>query len=354
MINRDDMLELTRRMTPKRTCFSRVAGCYVSKDGDIDGTFNIHFGKLSEAEKKTNLNVAKTIPFARSNDQLKEYSFPTGVQRNKSMWALLTGIKEKGLKDDALLSILYELVIENYHTDHEIAIMIFFGTYDIPSKGTDGQWNEGSEEVYDFVIGAVAPYSGDYEVGTPEFGFLFPAFSERSADKDKVDIYNINPQNENLAMMKLILGLSEITKPAVPLRKIIEAVEMADDLWRQYFDIEKMEIVSIPTDSGFIDDEEENEALLEQIEIGYNQRYFLLPEKYDINEYHIMKDFIMEISDTRIEEELLNAIRGKGAFQRFKDKIAHYGMLEDWYAYKDEAYKQIAIEWCEDRGFDYI
>ena len=51
--------------------------------------------------------------------------------------------------------------------------MVFFGTYDIPSKGTDGQWNEGSEEVYDFVIGTIGPYSGDYEVETPEFGFLF-------------------------------------------------------------------------------------------------------------------------------------------------------------------------------------
>ena len=27
-INRDDMLELTRRMTPKRNCFSRIAGAY--------------------------------------------------------------------------------------------------------------------------------------------------------------------------------------------------------------------------------------------------------------------------------------------------------------------------------------
>ena len=69
MINRDDMLELTRRMTPNRTCFSRVAGCYVTKDGEMDGTFNIHFGKLSEAEKKLNLEIAKTIPFSNTNEQ---------------------------------------------------------------------------------------------------------------------------------------------------------------------------------------------------------------------------------------------------------------------------------------------
>ncbi len=205
MINRDDMLELTRRMTPKRTCFSRIAGCYVSSDGDIDGTFNIHFGKLSEAEKKTNLEIAKTIPFSRTNEQLKEYSFSKGAGRKDSMWALLTGIKETGLKDDALLSILYELVMEKYEAVNDYAIMVFFGSYDIPQKGSDGSWIEDSVEIYDFIIGAIAPYSGDYEVGEPEFGFLFPAFSDRSPDKEKVDIYNIDPDNAETELMKLML-----------------------------------------------------------------------------------------------------------------------------------------------------
>ena len=52
-INRDDMLELTRRMTPSRTCFTRVAGCYVDADGDFDGSFNIHFGKLNAHASRT-------------------------------------------------------------------------------------------------------------------------------------------------------------------------------------------------------------------------------------------------------------------------------------------------------------
>ena len=31
-INREDMLELTRRMTPARTSFTRIAGCYVDQE----------------------------------------------------------------------------------------------------------------------------------------------------------------------------------------------------------------------------------------------------------------------------------------------------------------------------------
>ena len=40
MINREDMLELTRRMTVKRTSMTRIAGGYLDRDGYIDGTFN--------------------------------------------------------------------------------------------------------------------------------------------------------------------------------------------------------------------------------------------------------------------------------------------------------------------------
>lgn len=51
MINREDMLELTRRMTPARSHIDRIAGAYYDAEGYIDGTFNTHFLKLSTAEK---------------------------------------------------------------------------------------------------------------------------------------------------------------------------------------------------------------------------------------------------------------------------------------------------------------
>ena len=41
-INRDDMLELTRRMTPKRNCFSRIAGAYFDEEGLVDEIGRAH------------------------------------------------------------------------------------------------------------------------------------------------------------------------------------------------------------------------------------------------------------------------------------------------------------------------
>jgi len=207
MINRDDMLELTRRMNPSRNCFMRVAGAYMDEEGFDNGTFNIHFGKLDQADTKRNLEMAKTIPFSTTNEQLKEYDFSLGEARKNSMWSLLSALKQNNLRDDALLSIFYEVVGENYKTKREYSIFVFSGSYDVPVKGTDGAWMEGSEEVYDFMICAIAPLEGEYEPGKPEFGFLFPAFVDRSSDSNTIDIYNIDPDNPQTDLMNKILGL---------------------------------------------------------------------------------------------------------------------------------------------------
>ena len=80
-IDREDMLELTRRMTVSRSCFSRIAGAYMDEEGFIDGTFNTHFLKLSGSEKEKNLNIAKTVPYSNTNVNLKNYRLDLGARR---------------------------------------------------------------------------------------------------------------------------------------------------------------------------------------------------------------------------------------------------------------------------------
>lgn len=206
MINRDDMLELTRRMTPSRNCFFRIAGAYMDEEGYADGTFNLHFGKLGAPETRKNLELAKAIPFSRTNEQLTEYRFAKGAAKQKSMWPLLMALKEKGLKEDGLLELLYELMGESLRMSSPYSIFLFYGAYDVPVKGTDGQWLEGSEEQYAFLVCAVSPLAAEYEPGRPEFGFLFPAFSERSSDPAAIYVFHENPENRQEEFLKKLVG----------------------------------------------------------------------------------------------------------------------------------------------------
>ena len=90
MINREDMLELTRRMTPARTSFTRIAGCYVDADGDFDGSFNINFLKLSASEKQKSRN-RQNDSICRDKHKTEKIRDPAGKSESRKYVAAFDG-----------------------------------------------------------------------------------------------------------------------------------------------------------------------------------------------------------------------------------------------------------------------
>ena len=123
MIHREDMLELTRRMTPARSSISRIAGAYYDEEGYIDGTFNTHFLKLSEAERKKNLELAKTVLLSETNAQLRDYKISEADRKSGCIWQLLDGILQSEMKNDALLDTFYDLVGEQLKSSKSMALL---------------------------------------------------------------------------------------------------------------------------------------------------------------------------------------------------------------------------------------
>ena len=154
----------------------------------------------------------------------------------------------------------------------------------------------------------------------------------------------------------------------VKLNELISQLEVQFEEFSAYYNKKTGEFVEI--ENTFLNEIEEddydinnfsNESdwikedlnLAEDILFNNPDNYIPLPSRYDINDYYIMKRFSLYIIDDEISSILLNAISGRGAFRRFKDEICRLGLEEEWYKYKYEKYKEIAIEWCEDKGIEY-
>lgn len=204
MIDREDMLALTRRMTVKRTSMTRIAGGYMDSDGCIDGTFNIAFLKLSLADREKNLQIAKKVSFAETNQNLQEYKFLQENMQNDSLWKLLMGMRACGLKNDALMETFYEIVGANYKSKGDYAVYVFHDRYDIPMKGTDHERQGESEKMYEYLICVICPVSGDYEPGEHECGFLFPAFMDESAALNYIDIYQADMNHPHIELLEML------------------------------------------------------------------------------------------------------------------------------------------------------
>ena len=58
--------------------------------------------------------------------------------------------------------------------------------------------------------------------------------------------------------------------------------------------------------------------------------------------------------DEALQNELLHAIRGSGAFRRFKDAIYRKEIQDDWYSFRNEALKRIATDFLESEGIPWL
>lgn len=131
----------------------------------------------------------------------------------------------------------------------------------------------------------------------------------------------------------------------IKLSDIIDELDVMSLEVQSYLSLKTGKIVTISNYIG----SEEDEADIEE----NSDNFILLPTQYDINEYSIMEDFIDEIDNNEIKGELYDAIRGKGAFRRFKDTVRYLNIESKWYEFKANALKKLAIKWCEDNNISY-
>ncbi len=85
-------------------------------------------------------------------------------------------------------------------------------------------------------------------------------------------------------------------------------------------------------------------------EILEADNFVQLPSKWEINEYEIMEKFCLSIADEETRSLLYTEIKGTGAFRRFKSLIHRFNLVDKWYKYRDEVFREIAVEWCKENG----
>lgn len=79
----------------------------------------------------------------------------------------------------------------------------------------------------------------------------------------------------------------------------------------------------------------------------------VLPDRQELNDYGVMEAFIASLPDGEAKEWLGNAVRGRGAFRRFRGACERFHLLDDWYGFEEDARREQAMEWCERNGIAY-
>lgn len=131
----------------------------------------------------------------------------------------------------------------------------------------------------------------------------------------------------------------------VKLSEVIDALDFTNDEIEYYYNPDNGEIFM----SNIGEFEDLNEDELDEL----FEKSIMLPTRYDINEYQMMQDFAETIKDTRLQNQLYISLNGSGAFRRFKDTCINYDITNDWYKFRDERYKKLAINWCKENNIEF-
>ncbi len=132
----------------------------------------------------------------------------------------------------------------------------------------------------------------------------------------------------------------------VKLSDIIEAIEMTSQDSEYFLDKETGKIIWCNAEVMEKDELEEVGEYLDEHDCCR------LPTSYEIHDYSIMTEFTQNLSGENFDK-LTVALRGRGAYRNFRNTIRYLGIEQQWYAYRDNAYKRIAIEWCNDNNIEY-
>ena len=224
-MTKKDILELKRRFKKDECTFTKMCGCYVDGNKNQVVRFNETFLNLEAEEYYKYLEIAKKTLSGTVGNNLLQLDFPNEEENAGGKQQFLMALKSSTLKNDDLLDRFYELIIENYDFVGNYLILIFHDAYDVITRTNDNLKIDESEEVYEYLLCAICPVClskpglgyredenrigpriRDWIVGAPDAGFLFPAFSDRSADIHSITYYIKDAKDSHAEFISGALG----------------------------------------------------------------------------------------------------------------------------------------------------
>lgn len=201
-MNEKEIGEIRRRVRRDKSNITTIYGCYVNDNREIVSEFSRSTGIMPENEAERYFGFLKKVLSGTLGKNLIDLTFQTAQVAEGAEHKFLMDLRESRLKDDELRMAFYQKVMESVTMEGSYLILIGCDSYDVPFKSKDDSMqHDAGDEVYTYLLCAVCPvkqtkaalyyvpeektfHDGGISnvVSAPEFGFLFPAFDNRTTN----------------------------------------------------------------------------------------------------------------------------------------------------------------------------
>lgn len=234
-MNKRDIAQIRRRFAPDKNAISVVRGCYVNEKREIVSTFAKSLLSFPESEAEHYLSIfKKTLGGAPARNQ-----FSIDVHDDQ----LLRRLQLSSLTDEDAVAEFCKTVMEKLEIEGSYLILMMHDAYSLPRK-KDAPHTERPEfdgEVFNYILVSVCPvkltrplltfFADDREfhtlepdlaVGSPELGFMYPAFEDGGANVSAAQFYTRDTGNLHAEFIDAVFGS--------------EAPQSADDQRQTFYD----------------------------------------------------------------------------------------------------------------------
>lgn len=242
-MNEKEIGEIRRRVRRDRSNMTAIYGCYVNSQKEIVSEFKQSTGMMSENEAEKYFGLLKRTLSGAIGKNLIDITFRTAQVADSPEHKLLMKLRNSTLQDDTARMELYRKIMDHVALSENYLILLGCDSYDVPFKSKDDELQpDASEETYTYIMCAVCPVKltkptlqyvaqekefhdagANYVVSTPETGFLFPAFDNRSTNIYNALFYTHSPKENHQALVE---NLFQVQPPmaAAQQKKSFEAL----------------------------------------------------------------------------------------------------------------------------------
>ena len=234
-MNQKEINEIRRRLTPDRTNISHIYGYYVNGEKQVISTSELSLAVMEKNDVEKYMDLLKKSLSGRIGKNLADIEFTSQQVIDGEEHKLLMDLRECRLEDAELRRKLCQKIIDvlSLEDQSNYLILLAYDVYDVPFKGKDNiTQSDHSEEVFRYILCGICPVKSKkaelgYDtgenafrmseavpvVGSPELGFLFPAFDDRRAN-----IYNAVFYSKNTSVMhrEVIESVFHTASPMAP------------------------------------------------------------------------------------------------------------------------------------------
>lgn len=201
-MNRKEIAEIRRRLSPDRNAVTRVRGCYVNEKREVVAEFSRSLLSFPQEEQEKYLAIFKRTLAGVPGKNLIDIQFRADQVMQDEAHGLLMGLRNTALSVDEGAEALCGRIIDSLQLEGNYLILMMHDAYDVPFRHADEhKVDVVSEEVFSYILVSICPVKPtkpalsycsddnafhsrelDWVVSAPELGFMFPTFDDRAAN----------------------------------------------------------------------------------------------------------------------------------------------------------------------------